>query len=120
MKVYDDFQRLHCQGKRDSKVKYNCEHTFGYFKYGYECASTSIIDRVGFSFHWGVNPPPYHWHWGSHRSVVEREKWKNQEIVETIDTDNSVTNIMNAVDEFKQRSLSTTPSIYIFLSNLWY
>lgn len=69
--------------------------------------SDSLIDRVGFDFHWGVSPvPPYHDPWISHRSEKE--------------SNSSTANVFLALREFQERSKdSHADVVFVFSSCIW-
>lgn len=79
-------------------------HTCMYDDKPYVCAPEAPFSRIGYTIHWGIQPPPYHNTWTGHRSLG--------------DSENSITNIMDAVAEFQKRSIEEG-GIFILLSNIW-
>ena len=65
--------------------------------------------RIGYMRHWGV----------SREDKDYYRSWERMNKLEDTDTENSIVNIINAVEEFKQRSADDTDVTFIFLSNLW-
>jgi len=67
----------------------------------------SLVSRIGFAFHWGVSPikGSYIGPWLEHRTPG--------------DTENSVTNIYMAIDEFQNRSINDDGAVFLFNSNFW-
>ena len=73
---------------------------------GWKCLS-DIVSRVGFAFNWGVSNVD-----GDYNIAYLRHRSPG-------DTNNSVSNIMSAVDEFQARSGDEEEVIFLFSSNLW-
>ena len=88
------------------KIEYN--GSFGDYSTnkGWKCFS-GTVSRVGFAFNWGVSnvDGDYEIAYLKHRSPG--------------DTNNSISNIMSAVDEFQARSDNEEEVIFLFSSNLW-
>lgn len=95
----------------DPRINRNVEAVRGYgynVNRGMLCDNDAGLVRVGYLIHWGVSriSGDYLSSFGAHRSPD--------------DTDNSITNILNTVREFQQRTSSDHSQVFfVFLSSLW-
>lgn len=94
-----------CDGVPDPRTNRTLENVFIYKLHGMVCKPGFTFSRIGFMFHWGVANANYHGGWVSHRTPG--------------DTDNSVSNMMSAMDEFQMRSIEDEKVVFLFLSNIW-
>jgi len=89
------------------KIEYNGFYGDYSSNKSWKCYS-DIVSRIGFAFNWGIsnNDGDYAAAYRDHRSPN--------------DTINSVTNIMNAIEEFQLRSGKDESEVFfLFSSNLW-
>ena len=68
------------------------------------CHEHSPFSRVGYTLHWGVQPPAYFYGWTEHRTLAA-------------DTANSTANILSAFTEFQSRA--PEGALFVFLSCQW-
>ena len=119
MRIYEHFLMPICDGAPDTKALWRPEDIEGYWKVGLQCHNkSSSVSRMGIMMHWGVANASYHGAWHSHRA---RLPGTPHEPFVPGDSNNSVTNIYRAFDEFQHRSNDSgdVPSVYVFTSNFW-
>lgn len=91
----------------DPLITFKAETTATYNQdKGHMCTGSTLVNRIGYTIHFGVFDSNYHENWRTHQPYGA--------------TLNSRTNIKMAVTEFQNRTRATTePVLFMFLSSLW-
>lgn len=97
---------LNCRNV-DPLITFSAETTATYsMDKGHVCTGSKLVNRIGYTIHFGVFESNYHANWKSHQPYGA--------------TENSRTNIKMAVTEFQNRTRESTDEVlFMFLSSLW-